>query len=83
MVVHLKTVTGECYCGCHTQPEKLVDRWAGVVKCWCERCDKEQASPNEISLFLRFRMNLCPICGDKRCPRAADHRNECATELAK
>jgi hypothetical protein len=50
---------------------------AGVVECWCERCDKEQASPNEISLFLRFRMNLCPICGYKRCPRATDHRNEC------
>lgn len=50
---------------------------AGVVECWCERCDKEQAGPNEISLFLRFRMNLCPMCGDKRCPRATDHRNEC------
>ena len=22
-------------------------------------------------------MNLCPMCGDKRCPRATDHRNEC------
>ncbi len=55
---------------------------AGVVECWCERCDKEKAGTSGVGLFLRFRMNLCPICGDKRCPRAADHRNECATELA-
>lgn len=23
------------------------------------------------------RMILCPICGNKRCPKASDHRNEC------
>jgi len=38
MVVHLKTVTGECYCGCRTQPEKLVDRWAPANARRCLRC---------------------------------------------
>lgn len=27
---------------------------------------------------IRSRMSLCPECGDKRCPRAEDHRNECS-----
>lgn len=26
---------------------------------------------------VEMRMILCGVCGDKRCPRAADHRNEC------
>ncbi len=27
--------------------------------------------------FMRTTMNLCARCGNKRCPGAADHRNEC------
>lgn len=27
---------------------------------------------------LRSRMLLCPTCGNKRCPKANDHRNECS-----
>ncbi|MGX9694449.1 hypothetical protein ACTJNK_29200 [Achromobacter anxifer] len=26
---------------------------------------------------VEMRMILCEVCGDKRCPHAADHRNEC------
>jgi hypothetical protein len=26
---------------------------------------------------IRTRMTLCPVCGFKRCPGAADHRNRC------
>ncbi|RSE97136.1 hypothetical protein, partial [Achromobacter aegrifaciens] len=26
---------------------------------------------------VEIRMILCEVCGDKRCPHAADHRNEC------
>ena len=29
---------------------------------------------------LRSRMSLCPECGDKRCPRAEDHRAECSSQ---
>lgn len=24
-----------------------------------------------------MRMILCPVCGNKRCPKATDHRNAC------
>jgi hypothetical protein len=27
--------------------------------------------------FLRVRMFLCPTCGNKRCPKATDHRLDC------
>ena len=38
--------------------------------CFCARCDMEVN-------VLRTRMSICPECGDKRCPRAEDHCNEC------
>ncbi len=40
-----------------------------VPACQCEAC-----SPNT---FGNMRMILCSICGNKRCPHAADHRNAC------
>ena len=43
--------------------------------CWCTRCDLE------VNTF-RSHMAICPLCGDKRCPRAKDHRNECANPKA-
>jgi len=48
--------------------------------CWCEACDKSEELMRAmvgVRLSLRMRMNLCPICGNKRCPRATDHRNAC------
>ena len=39
-------------------------------KCWCEGCDMEH-NP------MHIRMNICPECGDKRCPHAKDHRQAC------
>lgn len=41
------------------------------LACWCAACDAAQSQ-------FRFRMNLCPECGDKRCPRAEHHGNECS-----
>jgi hypothetical protein len=38
--------------------------------CWCARCDMEHN-------VTRTRMSVCDKCGDKRCPRAEDNRNEC------
>ena len=40
-------------------------------KCWCMKCDLNANGG------LRSRMSLCPECGDKRCPRAEDHREDC------
>ena len=52
-----------------------VDLYPG---CPCYACDSATwtdlpgAAP-----FLRVRMSLCPTCGCKRCPAAADHTNTC------
>lgn len=37
--------------------------------CWCETC-----RPITIN---DMRMVVCPECGNKRCPKANDHRNAC------
>jgi Zn finger protein HypA/HybF involved in hydrogenase expression len=43
------------------------------VECWCHRCCKEQTGYQHM-----FQMVLCPICGNKRCPKSSDHRLECS-----
>jgi len=45
-----------------------------AARCWCETCRPITMSDS--------RMILCPECGDKRCPRAKDHRNACAVARA-
>ena len=40
-----------------------------AAACWCSAC-----KPLE---YRMTHMIVCPQCGDKRCPRADDHRNEC------
>ena len=45
---------------------------SGEEKCWCHTCRPiDPLDPESIS------MRLCPNCGNKRCPKATDHRNEC------
>lgn len=39
------------------------------VECWCHTC--RPLGPD------RMEMVLCPDCGNKRCPKANDHRNAC------
>ena len=43
-------------------------RW-GTDQCGCRACT---------DFGLTARMVLCPTCGNKRCPKANDHRNECS-----
>lgn len=43
---------------------------AETKKCWCHTC-----RPVTIS---DMRFVVCPTCGNKRCPRAKDHRNACS-----
>lgn len=45
--------------------------------CPCWECD-EPSWPEINGFKIRARMSLCPKCGNKRCPGAADHRNECS-----
>ncbi len=50
------------------------------LSCWCWSCDDAQASAlpeGDIRRLMR-RMNLCPDCGNKRCPRSAHHDRACS-----
>jgi len=42
------------------------------LECWCHTC-------TPLTAFKPFtmRMRLCPTCGNKRCPKATDHKLEC------
>ena len=44
--------------------------------CWCHACRPVGNSgwPGDLS---DIRMVLCPGCGNKRCPKANDHRHAC------
>lgn len=39
-------------------------------KCCCRRCLKDRDE-------MRAFMIVCPDCGNKRCPKASDHRLVC------
>ena len=41
----------------------------------CHRC-LENVTENGWPARL-VRMILCPVCGNKRCPKATDHEHEC------
>ena len=43
------------------------------MKCHCHTCRPIDHRDPE-SVFMR----LCPSCGNKRCPKATDHNNECS-----
>ena len=47
--------------------------WNGIHHrdCWCQACDKA-------ANLIPAHMSVCPECGDKRCPRAEHHSNECS-----
>lgn len=44
--------------------------------CWCSACDDDLREQGVIPP-MECRMNLCPDCGNKRCPKATFHGNEC------
>lgn len=41
----------------------------------CIRCF--EASADNWQIVFARRMILCPECGNKRCPKATDHKLEC------
>lgn len=70
---HLSTIRRVGWTPLYTQPPEVRE---ALRKCWCESCDMAVNT-------LRSRMSVCPQCGDKRCPRAAHHDNECRSALSK
>jgi hypothetical protein len=51
----------------------MIDHLA--INCWCWHCNRDR-TVNGIP-YSMTRMILCPDCGNKRCPRATDHREAC------
>ncbi len=53
--------------------DNVADRWIPVSErmpdCWCLTCRPV--------VLNDMRFVVCPDCGNKRCPRANDHRNAC------
>ena len=50
----------------------------------CGSCHKCRSGRAEGALGITFgAMIICPICGNKRCPHATDHRNACTNSNAK
>lgn len=46
--------------------------------CWCSTCeDAVLAGLPFFEQVLKRRFIVCPICGNKRCPRATDHALAC------
>lgn len=50
--------------------------------CECHRCIKENGltvdiAPGWAVPLSTTKMILCPVCGNKRCPKASDHRLAC------
>ncbi len=47
--------------------------------CECRKCAIERGGIFE----ERSMMRVCPLCGDKRCPKAEDHSNKCTPMTTK
>lgn len=56
-----------------SEPATVPGKWIPVSEqkpdCWCRTC--RPVTLNDM------RFVVCPDCGNKRCPRANDHRNAC------
>ena len=48
----------------------------------CAHCDgirsKRAMEAGDFSAAITTRMIVCPVCGNKRCPKAAHHDNACS-----
>lgn len=49
------------------------------MKCECHACIKEHDLTDSTGVWPlgMVKMILCPECGNKRCPKASDHRLDC------
>ncbi len=68
----------------HAHPDSIPQPIAPVVaqeagECDCHRCIADFDLKDEIGALplSASRMILCPTCGNKRCPKASDHRLAC------
>jgi len=54
-----------------------VDRYAPFECDECHRCLGDKPGLIDGLPMTMFRLILCPICGNKRCPHASDRRLAC------
>ena len=47
--------------------------------CWCGSCESTILDALPGAASLGSTMRVCDQCGNKRCPRAAHHRNTCTS----
>jgi len=54
---------------------------ASDTMCECLQClrDRNEQDANGWPVE-NSRMIVCSVCGNKRCPHATDHRNECTND---
>lgn len=55
-------------CPVHFPPDATAD-----PECSCAACDPGLQLGGDNPIWFASRMNVCPDCGNKRCPKAADH----------
>ena len=55
---------------------RVIKKNAGVDCNNCYECLKDKKEENGLPK-VATRMILCPICGNKRCPKAKDHNLDC------
>jgi hypothetical protein len=48
---------------------------ADAITCWCHKCHEGHTVHG--FTYSSTVMILCPDCGNKRCPKATDHRHAC------
>lgn len=57
---------------------RMQDEFTREPPCTCHRCIRENDLRGPGGLPLSgTRMITCPQCGNKRCPKASDHRLAC------
>lgn len=72
----------------HNDEIEYMDWYTDILKeeraCNCHRCieengltDKMVMGGEEVEVSQSIQMILCPVCGNKRCPKASDHRLAC------
>ena len=49
------------------------------AECRCRQCVRDRDERDDVTglLMTAMRMTLCPVCGNKRCPHASDHKFRC------
>lgn len=55
----------------------MTDSLPSPPACICHACIKANDIRVNGLLLSMTRMIVCPICGNKRCPHASDHRLSC------